>query len=82
MRGSVAFIGEVATRVVLVFDGKDKTVLHNGTTGTQRDELMFVILLAGEGAPGASYALSDLPEDVQADVDRILESFERVAIRE
>lgn len=74
-RGSVTFLGQEVPRVVLVFEGKDKAVYYNGTSGIQAGDLVFGIVLADFGA---DYQAIDIPEALQAEVDQIVESFEFV----
>ena len=78
-RGTVTFMGQEVPRVMLVYEGKDKGVFYGGTPGIQVDELMFMIYMTDLGEPNTDYRLIDLPEAVQAEVDQIVDSFERVS---
>jgi hypothetical protein len=74
-KGTVRFLGQEIPRVALVFAGKVKAVYYNGTTEIQADDLVFGISLQDFAA---DYGAIDIPETVQAEVDRILESFKRI----
>jgi hypothetical protein len=81
-RGSVTFVGEPVSRVVLVAEGEDKGVFYGGAAGIQRKELIFTIYLSDAGESGTDASPIELPSDLQADADLILESFWRPAALE
>lgn len=71
-RGTVTFMGQALPRRVLVFEGKDKMMMTGGEVG----EMMFVIYLESDPEAGVDYEVVEIPEAVQAEVERILGSFE------
>ena len=75
-RGAVTFLGQDVPRKVLVFEGKDKAVYYQGAGAViQAGELVFGISLQDFGA---DYGAVDIPEELQAEADQIVESFEFV----
>jgi hypothetical protein len=77
-RGSVDVLGQKVPRLVLVHQGKDKAVYYNGTAGINVDDLVFCIALIDTGS---DFEAIDIPQELQAEVDQIVESLERVALR-
>jgi hypothetical protein len=77
-RGTVTFLGRELPKHVLVFEGKDKSVFY----GDRFEELEFYIQLDDDPGVGVDYRTLEIPENVQAEVDQILESFELVLTRE
>jgi hypothetical protein len=75
LRGTVRFLGQTLSRDVLVYEGKDKTVLYNQATEIQIDDLVFTLSLDGFN-PNLNYGLVALPADIQLTADKIVESFE------
>jgi len=71
--GTVAFLGQVLERNVLVYQEKDKAVLYNNGGEIEVDGLVFVISLESNRF---DYKSIEIPEDIQGQVDQILESFE------
>ena len=72
-RGMVPFLGEPVARQVLVFQGKDMTVLYDFACEVERNDLVFTL--------GLDYVCdfadeTILREDVQAMADMIVASFE------
>ena len=76
-RGSVTFLGQELRRKALVYEGKDKAVYYLGTGGIQVAHLIFGISLHDFGK---DYQTNNIPETLQAEVDRIVESFELVPV--
>ena len=72
-RGTTTFLGQSLTRNVLTFEGKDKSVFY----GAQLDDLVFYVQLDEDAGQGVEYEAIDLSEDVQAEVDRMIETFSR-----
>lgn len=75
-RGSVPFLGEEVSRVVLVDRGKDMAVLYDGAGEIQRGDLVFALSLDYLGPSSDSVTLT---EELQAQVDGIVASFERTS---
>ena len=73
-RGVITVMGQPFPKSVLVYQGRDRVVL----TGGEVDDLVFTIRLDDLGADDGTSAIPDV---AQAEVDRILGSFERVATR-
>jgi hypothetical protein len=76
-RGSVSFAGQTIPRINLVFDGKDKAVYYNDPSGIQIGSLMFFISLS-ESNP--DYQAIQISQQVQAEVDNIVTSFQLSAV--
>jgi hypothetical protein len=76
--GTVRFMGQTASRMVLIYEARDKAVYYNGTAGIQVDNLTFYIALVDQSA---DYSSIDIPKELQTAADQIVESFEQVAIR-
>ncbi len=72
-RGSVMFLGEPATRIVLVLEGKDVEVMYGTTGAFQRGNLRFAISLAYVGTERLG-----LTADHEQVADQIVESFELI----
>jgi hypothetical protein len=75
VRGTLNFLGEPVVREVLVFQGKDMTVLYHSGGETRRRDLVFALSL---DYVGSATDKSALQQDVEATADRIVESFELV----
>jgi hypothetical protein len=73
-RGRVTFLGQALPLQVLTFEGKDKAVF----CGARLPELEFYVHLDDDPGQGVDYATIDIPDDVQAEMRRILETFARV----
>jgi hypothetical protein len=75
-RGTVSFLERDLPKHVLVFEGKDKAVFM----GDRFEDLEFYIWLDEDPGPGSGkgYADLELPAELQAEVEQILASFERV----
>ena len=71
-RGSVTLLGQELRRKVLVFEGKDKAVKYLDTPKMPAGNLAFRISL---DSIGADHEIVGIPEAIQAEVDRIIESF-------
>ena len=74
-RGTIVFLGQSLPRHVLTFEGKDKSVFYGGRVAG----LEFYIQLDDNPSWGVDYQSIDLLDEVQVEVDRILESFVRLA---
>jgi hypothetical protein len=72
-QGTVIFLGEEVGRSALVYEDITRRVYYNETNPIQRGDLLFSLALVSnrDYSQGAV-----VPEDVQAEADRILESFE------
>ncbi len=72
-RGTIHFLGEDVGRSVVVYEGIERAVHYNMTSPITRGDLQFALALVSnrDYSQGAI-----VPEDVQAETDRILESFE------
>ncbi|MEW6030687.1 MAG: DUF333 domain-containing protein [Chloroflexota bacterium] len=70
-RGSVNFLGEPATRIVLVFDGKDAEVMYGTTGAFERGDLRFAISLSYVGVERLG-----LTPELEQVADLIVASFE------
>lgn len=75
MRGTVTFLGQELTKNVLVYQGKDKAVLYNNAGEVQVGDLVFAISLESNRS---DYESIVIPEDIQEQADKILESFELI----
>jgi hypothetical protein len=71
----VAAVGEAVAREVLVYQGRDKAVLYEGAAEIERGALLFTIWLQSNRP---DYETIDIPEGVQQEADRIVESFAAV----
>jgi len=72
-QGTIRFISKVVERTALVNQGITTRVFYNGTDPIPRGDMLFSFaLVSSRDTP----AVVLLPEDVQAEADRILESFE------
>lgn len=74
-QGAVTFIGEPVERTALVYPGLIHWIYYNATTPISRGDLLFSLALVSNrnferGLPAV------VPEPVQAEADRILETFE------
>ena len=74
-QGTVRFLGQLFTRDILVYEGKDKAVLYNNAMETQIDDLVFTLSLDDFRT---DYDAAILPANVQHTADKIVESFELV----
>ncbi len=75
MQGAVTFIGEPMERTALVYPGLIHWIYYNATIPISRGDLLFSLALVSNrnferGLPAV------VPEPVQAEADRILETFE------
>ena len=70
-RDSVLFLGEPATRIVLVLEGKDMEVMYGATGAIERGDLRFAISLAYTGVERLG-----LPSEWEQIADQIVASFE------
>jgi len=77
-RDTVTIMGQKVHRMVLVHEGKDKAVYYNGTSAIELDGLILCIKLASSSP---DYRSVDIPAELQAEVDRIVESFEQIMVR-
>jgi hypothetical protein len=77
-QGVVDVLGQKVPRLVLVHQGKEKAVYYNGTSGIRVDDLVFCIALIDTGS---DFEAIDIPQELQAEVDQIIESLERVLLR-
>ncbi len=77
-RGAVDVLGQKVPRLVLVHQGKDKAVYYNGTSGIYVDDLVFCIALIDIGS---DFEAIDISRELQAEVDQIIESLDRVVLR-
>ncbi len=71
-RGTVTVMGQPVVKQVLTYEGKDKLVM----VGAEVGDIKFTMLLSDDPSVGANYELIDIPPEVQAEVDRIIESFQ------
>jgi hypothetical protein len=76
--GTVRFMGQPVSRMVLIYQAKDKAVFYNGTSGIQVGNLTFYVALVDQNA---DYSAIDIPREQQAEADQIVESFDLVTIR-
>jgi hypothetical protein len=76
--GTVRFMGQPVSRMVLIYEAKDKAVFYNGTAGIQVGNLTFYVAMVDQNA---DYSAINIPREQQAEADEIVESFELVAIR-
>jgi hypothetical protein len=72
-QGTVMFLGEEVTRSALVYEDITRAIHYNETSPIQRGDLLFSFALVSnrDYAQGAV-----VPEEVQAEADRIIASFE------
>jgi len=77
-RDTVSVMGQKVPKMVLVHEGKDKAVYYNGTSAIQLDGLILCIKLVNSSP---DYRSIDIPTELQAEVDRIVESFEQIMVR-
>jgi hypothetical protein len=72
-QGTVIFLGEEVGRSTLVYEDITRRVYYDETNSIQRGDLLFSFALVSnrDYSQGAV-----VPEDVQAEADRILETFE------
>lgn len=68
------FMGQQVPRQALVFEGQTKAVFCAAEAG----ELVFRVQLDDDPGEGVDYGVIDIPEGAQAEMDRILGSFEPV----
>lgn len=73
--GTVCFLGQEMPRNVLVFQGKDMTVLYGSGGEIHRDELAFTLYLDYGGGWEDKTALS---KEIQAVTDQIVTSLQRI----
>lgn len=71
-RGMVTFLGQELIKNALVYQGKDKAVLYNNAGEISVGDLIFAISLESNRSDYESIAI---PENVQEQADKILESF-------
>lgn len=71
-RGTVSFLGQEISRNVLVYQGKDKSVLYNQATEIGTGSLVFTLSLDDFQPDDEAAALS---KEVQATADQIVQSF-------
>ncbi len=72
-RGAINFLGEPLTRWALVHDGLDRAIHYNEAREIVRGDLVFTIALVSDRAYERGAVV---PEGVQAEADRILETVE------
>lgn len=70
-QGTVEFIGQEVERTALVFRGVTTRVFYNNTEAIERGNMLFSFALVYS----QDYGRESLPETVQVEADRILESF-------
>ena len=75
-RGSITFLGEEVSRDVLVYEGKVKVVLYDYAGEIPVSDLVFFLSL--DDFSTGDYDQVEIPESIQDEVDRILESFDLV----
>jgi hypothetical protein len=71
--GTVDFLGQTLSRTVLVYEGKDKTVLYSSAVELEVDGRIFTLSVDYFDDPAIV-----LSEEVQQTADKILETFELV----
>jgi hypothetical protein len=76
-RGTMTVLGHELPKHVLVFDGEEMSVF----LGDRFEQLELYIQLDDVPGREADYKTIDIPDDLQAEVDQILESFELVVTR-
>ena len=74
--GTVCFLGQEIPRNVLVFQGKEMTVLYGGGGEIHRKDLAFVLYLDYRGGWEDKTALS---KEIQAVTDQIVATFQRTS---
>lgn len=74
-RGWVSFMGQSASRNILVHQGKDKAVLYNNAEEIRVDDLVFTLSL--DDFRRNDYEAIVISPKVQKEVDQIVESFVR-----
>lgn len=73
VRGRVSFIGRELDKNVLVFQGKNKMVLYYDDVAEIRlNDLVFALTVE---SGRSNYEAIHIPEDIQSQADRIVESF-------
>lgn len=72
-QGTATFVGEAVERTALVFQDVTTRVFYNETKPIPRGDMLFSFALVSNQDTPATILL---PEEVQAEADRILESFE------
>jgi hypothetical protein len=77
--GKVFFMGQVIPAHILEYQRRDKAVFYGESGLVEAGDLVFVIYLGD--TDGAHYDQLDLPKDLQAEVQGILESFTRIEAR-
>lgn len=70
--GTVTFLGEPVEKDALVFQGKAKAIFYDKADEIRRGDVVFVITLESNRSP---YEAIDIPADIQAMADEIVESF-------
>lgn len=73
-QGTVRFMGEDVERSALVFQGVASRIFYNGTKPIARGDMLYSFALVGLEDQTAA---EPLPEGVQMEADRIIESFVR-----
>ena len=71
--GSIRFLGQTLQRNLLVYEGKVKEVFYQSDSEFSVGDLVFTLGLDNYGS--SHYEDADIPKDVQAEADQILESF-------
>lgn len=72
-KGTVLFLGRELSRDVLVYQGKEKAVLYSYGLEIAVDDLIFTLSLDDHSPDYESVVIE---QDIQAQVDEIVESFE------
>jgi photosystem II stability/assembly factor-like uncharacterized protein len=75
-RNTISFLEEELTRDVLVYEGKDKAVLYEYAREFPIGNLVFYLSL--DDIQSGPYEEVEIPESIQDEVDRILESFDLI----
>lgn len=75
--GSVVFLGQELSRDLLVYEGRTKAVLYHRAQEIDVSNLIFTLSLDDRRA---DYDAADIEPEVQAQVDRIIESFARLPV--
>jgi len=71
--GSIQFLGQTLQRALLVYEGKVKEVFYQNDSEFTVENLVFTLGLHYNRT--TQYDAVDIPQDVQAEADQILESF-------
>lgn len=71
-RGTVTFMGQEIPKQALAFESKDKAVFCGAEVG----DLVFRVQLDDDPGVGVDYGAIEIPQDAQAEMDRILGSFQ------